>query len=508
MFTRDSSTAEQATSQMGGVDVRRPQGARTRRGTRRASGGTSLVGAAGGGTVGSRRIDKFITSCEFIHVKLLRCAPDRDSARRKMRMGSSGGGMSASASSLPPRWHAEELGEAKLPLKQFKSSYVNKHDVFAPMGLELGMCSLRATIGLELTRRDVNSAVLLSDPGLREVHSVYVPSPGFRTTDPLPRDWFEVLREPPFHGTQQRGAVQEESRRQQPDNYEMKRRGGYGSSTTTTSNNNYTYDSGEPLPEGMMKEMKEEHATAAEAAAAVTATASPSHGPTLALASSSSAPALHGAEPIWHITLQVHSLHNIPRGGTATDDESLFCQYSFLGKIVRSQVARASPANREGEGEIDGEGDEGETSADLQILHTEELFLQCTWVKLQRYFQDNPTLQIDVHRPVGGADIKFNAAEYTDMTPAFSSYLNLEDFATLKTIDGTYDMICIDNKTSGFGYAAAAPPYLAASLYLAPADSAPDSEVRADVEEEDGERRDGARVRRLPNAGRDTGRRI
>ena len=204
----------------------------------------------------------------------------------------------------------------------------------------------------------------------------------------------------------------------------------------------------------------------------------------------------------------MHSLHNIPRGGTATDDESLFCQYSFLGKIVRSQVARASPANREGEGEIDGEGDEGETSADLQILHTEELFLQCTWVKLQRYFQDNPTLQIDVHRPVGGADIKFNAAEYTDMTPAFSSYLNLEDFATLKTIDGTYDMICIDNKTSGFGYAAAAPPYLAASLYLAPADSAPDSEVRADVEEEDGERRDGARVRRLPNAGRDTGRRI
>ena len=50
--------------------------------------------------------------------------------------------------------------------------------MYLPMGLELGMCSLRATIGLELTRRDVNAAILLSDLSLREVHYVHM-LPGF-----------------------------------------------------------------------------------------------------------------------------------------------------------------------------------------------------------------------------------------------------------------------------------------------------------------------------------------
>ena len=477
MFTRDGDIAGNVT---GGLNVHRPQGARKREGTRRSSGGTSLVRGGGRGLSGSRRIDKFISSCEFIHVKLLRCLSSHDSSPPLRQMNTSGGRVSRSSSERPPRWHAKELGEAKLPLKQFKSSFVNKHDVFAPMGLELGMCSLRATIGLELTRSDVNSAVLLSDPGLREVHSVYVPSPGFRTTDPLPRDWFEVLREPPFNGSLLQNPASEQIW-QQPRGYDRKLLAG--------NHKNNVHASGEFLAEGKLKGEKEERA-------AVVAATAPS---------SAAASALSDAEPIWHITLQVHSLHNIPgAAGTTDNDESLFCLYSFLGKQVRSRAVRATLSTRENEGKDEGEGDERKVPADVQILHTENLYLQCTWVKLQSYFRDNPTLQIDVHRlSDDGANAKVSAAEHVDDAPVFSSYINLEDFASLKTIDGTYDMICIGNNSSRAETGesiTAKPPYLAASLYLVPVDP----EVPAEAEDEDEERRRvGLRVRRLPNAARE-----
>ena len=88
-------------------------------------------------------------------------------------------------------------------------------------------------------------------------------------------------------------------------------------------------------------------------------------------------------------------------------------------------------------------------------------------VKL-KIFSRQPNTSNRYTPPSGGADFEVNGAEYAEMTPAFSSYLNLEDFATLKTIDGTYDMICVD-KSTGVGaerFLARMPPYLAAPLYL------------------------------------------
>ena len=81
----------------------------------------------------------------------------------------------------------------------------------------------------------------------------------------------------------------------------------------------------------------------------------------------------------------------------------------------------------------------------------------------------------------------------------------MEDFASLKTIDGTYDMICIGNNSSRAETGesiTAKPPYLAASLYLVPVD--PEVPAEAEDEDEDEERRRvGLRVRRLPNAARE-----
>ena len=88
----------------------------------------------------------------------------------------------------------KEYGVAKLSIRQFKSKFVNKHDCFASFGLGVGgICSLRATIGIDHTREQLDSRLLDVDTGIKFENGVYIPSPSFSSADPLPDEWLEVL---------------------------------------------------------------------------------------------------------------------------------------------------------------------------------------------------------------------------------------------------------------------------------------------------------------------------
>jgi hypothetical protein len=88
----------------------------------------------------------------------------------------------------------KDYGPSKMGLRQFKSKFVNKHEVYAPFGLGAGgICSLRATVGVEHVRNHLDSRLLDDDPHAHFEQGVFVPSISFSTPDPLPNEWLETL---------------------------------------------------------------------------------------------------------------------------------------------------------------------------------------------------------------------------------------------------------------------------------------------------------------------------
>ena len=105
---------------------------------------------------------------------------------------SGGGGKSDELEAFP---HIlKEYGVAKLSIRQFKSKFVNKHDCFASFGLGAGgMCSVRATIGIDHTREQLDSRLLDAEHTIKFENGVYIPPPSFSSPDPLPDEWLEIL---------------------------------------------------------------------------------------------------------------------------------------------------------------------------------------------------------------------------------------------------------------------------------------------------------------------------
>ncbi len=338
----------------------------------------SSAGKSSNGRGPERTIDKFITSCDHVRVQLMRCLASEKHTSTRLQTpehadGSSSPPHSPGAGGLQPRRGAEKLGEARLPLKQFKSDFVNKHDVFAPMGLELGMCSLRATVGLERTRGGVDASVLAADPGLREVHSVYVPSPGFHTTDPLPADWFAVLREPPFVSQQTTAALA-------LDDGQRGERAIGGLFTSPLKNSaallHASQQQQQADEEGKQQQLEQEQRRL-------------SHG-------HRHHQKMREHTPRWCVTLQLHSLHNVEKavleggggggGGGESDGEQIFCRYSFLGETGVSPSVGVGRAGASSPG----------SRPLAQVDHTENIYLKATWEQLSEYFAAHPTLQVDV----------------------------------------------------------------------------------------------------------------
>ena len=88
----------------------------------------------------------------------------------------------------------KEYGPAKLGLRQFKSKLVNKHEVYSSFGLGAGgLCSLRATIGMENVSEHLDSRLMDDDPNIHFEHGVYVPSTSFTSPSPLPKEWIDTV---------------------------------------------------------------------------------------------------------------------------------------------------------------------------------------------------------------------------------------------------------------------------------------------------------------------------
>ena len=88
-------------------------------------------------------------------------------------LGGGGGGKSDEIEAFP---HIlKEYGVAKLSIRQFKSKFVNKHDCFASFGLGAGgMCSVRATIGIDHTREQLDSRLLDAEHTIKFENGVEV----------------------------------------------------------------------------------------------------------------------------------------------------------------------------------------------------------------------------------------------------------------------------------------------------------------------------------------------
>jgi hypothetical protein len=375
-----------------------------------------------------RSIDTFISSCVNVRIQLMRC-PEK--SYKKMFGEEQNGSYSRSS---VPRWHAEKLGEARLPLKQFKCDFVNKHDVFAPMGLELGMCSLRATIGLEQTRTGVDSSIMADDPGLREVNSVFVPSAGFHTTDPLPQDWFAVLREPinpQFEKSLTKVNLLEDTIEE------------YDSHNDDDSDDvDGVYDGEVDLTNDFQNQSLTFHRQRKWSTFQTASTKSPG------------ADLIGRGIPTWCVTLQLHSLHNMSNVRSMSQDsvknnlnnEALYCEYAMYGKKIRTPYINLKTVNEE-------------TQSTVVLNQTNNIYLCCTWENLQSFHGHYPTFKIDFYR------CKLMEDQSNGKMPGIpvgTAYINLEELATQRSIDGTYDMICYEKKNLSI---TTQPPYLSASMF-------------------------------------------
>jgi hypothetical protein len=141
-------------------------------------------------------LDVYIEDIDDICISLCRgirpTANDKNNALNSSINSNSGPKSSGSIEAFPTI--LKEYGIAKLSIRQFKSKFVNKHDCFASFGLGAGgMCSLRATIGIDHTREQLDSRVLDSETTIKFENGVYIPSPSFSSPDPLPDEWLEIL---------------------------------------------------------------------------------------------------------------------------------------------------------------------------------------------------------------------------------------------------------------------------------------------------------------------------
>ena len=138
-------------------------------------------------------LDVFIEDIDDICISLCKgIRPASKSSLNNSSLGGGGGGKSDELEAFP---HIlKEYGVAKLSIRQFKSKFVNKHDCFASFGLGAGgMCSVRATIGIDHTREQLDSRLLDAEHTIKFENGVYIPPPSFSSPDPLPDEWLEIL---------------------------------------------------------------------------------------------------------------------------------------------------------------------------------------------------------------------------------------------------------------------------------------------------------------------------
>ena len=87
----------------------------------------------------------------------------------------------------------KRVGNASLPVRNFKNPHMKKIDLFAVFGLDLGKALVRATVGLERMEQNMSTAAIARATKLYDFGSLVVPEQTYFTPKSLPIEWIESL---------------------------------------------------------------------------------------------------------------------------------------------------------------------------------------------------------------------------------------------------------------------------------------------------------------------------
>ena len=324
----------------------------------------------GAGGVTLKGINRYLDHQKVLTISFMEACPRQSrggSGAAKASMGERSGGKGRKRSSsreVPnmPRFQAtksggsRKLGEAKIPLSHFRESLmISRHDAFAPLGLDLGACSLRATVCLDRSPHlTQTSALMAGGAPLCPWQGLYMPPDSFFPHLALPKEWISILAPPntgPFALKDVEAEVQKArdqrldyARQLVPAIIKRMARGllwqGWSKWFTSTG----------------MAVFRMKLRIAAK----------------LELTS--------GAPPVWCLTVQVQSAHNLR---SLDPDSAWYVSYDAFGNDVRTPDVHHTRRDALG-------------GSCVPFNHTRKFYVRCPLASLQRHLAAHPALKVSV----------------------------------------------------------------------------------------------------------------
>ena len=320
----------------------------------------------GDGGVLSKGINRYLDHQKVLTISFMEAYPRRpqgDTGVADASMGARSGGKGRRdpVHEMPrfqttKRGGSRKLGEAKIPLSHFRESLmISRHDAFAPLGLDLGACSLRATVCLDRSPHlTQTSALMAGGAPLCPWQGLYMPPDSFFPHLALPKEWIAILA-PPNTGPFALKDVEAEVQKARDQRLDYARQ----------------------LVPAIIKRMARSllwqgwskwFASTGMAAFRMK----------LRIAAKLESPS--DAPSVWCLTMQVQSAHNL----RSLDPESAwYVSYDAFGIDVRTPDVHDTRRDALG-------------GSCVPFNHTRKFYVRCPLASLQRHFAAHPALKVSV----------------------------------------------------------------------------------------------------------------